>query len=298
MGYRRVDGFREGSAGMTATTASRATNPLIRKLENYTRLSREDRAAAQRLWGERHARFRAKDDVLREGEEPRFVLVAVDGWACRYKHLEDGRRQVTSLFVPGDVFDLNAYVLRETDHFIGALTPLTVAQVSREAFEEATLAHPRLMQALWWESLVAAAVQREWSVNLGSRTAYERISHLMCEVFLRLRACGRTRGNACEFPLTQTAIADITGLSTVHVSRTFQVVREERIVEVRNRQLLVNDLDALMAASLFNPNYLHLGREGRHLDANDAGPDGREAEGRGEGRAEGRGRGAERAGAA
>lgn len=259
-------------------TLTPPSNALIRKLEHYTRLSAEDRAAAQRLCGERVIRVRAKDDLVREGEEPRYVRLMVEGWACRYKYLEDGRRQVLGLFLPGDLCDIHAFVLREMDHFIGALTPAVVAQISREAFEEVTLAHPRLLQALWWDSLVSSAIQREWLMNLGSRTAYERITHLMVEIFLRMRAAGRTEGQSCEFPLTQAVIADITGLSTVHVSRTFQIVREEGLVEIRDRVLQVHDLEALMSACLFNPAYLHLGREGRHLDANDAPP---EAPGRG-----------------
>jgi len=246
------------------------TNPLLRKLEHYTQLSSEDRAAALRLCAERPQRFQAKDDLVREGDEPRVVRLVLEGWASRYKYLEDGRRQVVGIFLPGDMCDLNVFVLREMDHFIGAITPVTVAQIGREVFEEVTLGHPRLLQALWWESLVSMAIQREWLMNLGSRTAFERITHLMCEIYLRLGAAGRTEGPSCEWPLTQAIIADITGLSTVHVSRTFQAVREEGLVEIRDRVLTIHDLDALMAAALFNPNYLHLGGEGRHLGANDA----------------------------
>lgn len=255
---------------MRLTGPSPRPNPFVAKLENYTRLSADDRAAALRLCRARPERFRAKDDVVREGEAPRAVRLVLDGWACRYKDLEDGRRQVVGLFVPGDLCDLNVFVLREMDHSIGALTPLTVAHVSRELFEDATLGHPRLLQALWWDSLVSAAVQREWLMNLGQRSAHERILHLLCEAYLRLRAVGLARGLSCEFPLTQALIADITGLTSVHVSRTFQAIREEGLVEVRDRVLTIRDLDALMGAALFNPAYLHLDRDGRHLDANDA----------------------------
>lgn len=243
-------------------------NALIRKIENYVRLSPEDRVAALRLWTTRPVQVRARDDVIREGDRPRAVFILVSGWACRYKFLEDGRRQILGLFLPGDGCDLNAFVLREMDHFIGALTPVTVAQVPRADFEAAMLEHPRLMQAFWWETLVNMAIQREWCVNLGQRSAFERIAHLLCEIVLRLRAAGLAEGDACDFPLTQTAIADITGLSTVHVSRTVQAIREERLIEIHDRRLVVKDLAALRAAALFNPNYLHLGHEGRHLDAN------------------------------
>jgi len=239
-----------------------SANPLLCKLEHFARLSPEDRAAALRLCAERPQQYPARDDLAREGEAPRLARIVLEGWACRYKHLGNGRRQVVGLFVPGDLCDLNLFVLREMDHFIGAVTPVTVAQVSREVFEEVTLGHPRLLQALWWDTLVNMAILREWVTNLGARTAHERIAHLLCEVYVRLRAAGRTEGPACEFPLTQVLIADITGLSTVHVSRTLTEIREEGLVEIRNRRLTIHDLGALMRAALFNPGYLHLGCEG------------------------------------
>src|SRR3712207_3634007 len=98
---------------MLTTGQSFAANPLICKLEHYTRLSAEDRAGALRLCSERLLRVRAKDDLVQEGDEPRVIRFVVEGWAWRYKVLEDGRRQGLSLLLPGDVCDLNVFVLRE-----------------------------------------------------------------------------------------------------------------------------------------------------------------------------------------
>jgi CRP-like cAMP-binding protein len=128
---------------------------------------------------------------------------------------------------------------------------------------------PRITQALWWHELVVAAIQREWTTNVGQRSAFERIAHLCCELFLRLRAVGQTRGDTCDFPLTQADLADATGLTSVHVNRTIQELRREGLITLHKRLLTIHDLDRLMTACMFNPNYLHLNREGRHLDAND-----------------------------
>jgi CRP-like cAMP-binding protein len=116
---------------------------------------------------------------------------------------------------------------------------------------------------------VTNAIQREWTLNLGQRTAYERIAHLFVELFLRLEVVGLTNGGSCEFPLTQNDIADATGLTAVHVNRTLQDLRRDGLVELQSRVLTIPDMKALKNAALFNENYLHLGREGRHLDAND-----------------------------
>ena len=204
----------------------------------------------------------ARRDIIREGDAPRSVLIVLEGWACRYKTLPDGRRQIVALFIPGDVADLNAHLLKRMDHSIGAITAVKVAEVPREEFERLMAEHPRVTQALLWDELVTVAVQPEWTLNVGQRTAYERISHLLFELFLRLQAVGLTDGNSCDFPLTQGDLADTTGLTAVHVNRTLQELRADGLIELYGRKLTIPDLDALMRASTFNPNYLHFDHEG------------------------------------
>ena len=241
---------------------------LALRLEAFTRLSQDDRAALAKI--SKVARvIPARRDLIREGERPRYVHLMVDGWACRYKALTDGRRQVVAFFVPGDFCDLNVYVLKEMDHSIGAITRLSVADISRDEMDELTSNHPRITQALWWEELVTNSIQREWTLNIGQRTAYERIAHLLVELFLRLRSVKLTNGDSCDFPITQTDIADATGLTAVHVNRTLQELRGDGLIILERKRLRIPDLKRLKDAAMFNTNYLHLDHEGRHLDAND-----------------------------
>ena len=193
----------------------------------------------------------------------------MSGWACRYKVLEDGRRQIISFFLPGDLCDHNVFVLSSMDHSIGTVTEAMVAEISRESLDAMTLNHSRVAQALWWETLVNAAIQREWAVSLGQRDAVERIGHLLCELYLRLESVGLARQGTCDFPLTQVDLAETAGLSAVHVNRSLQELRAANLIVLKGRVLTIPNLRALQAASLFNENYLHLGREGRHLDANE-----------------------------
>ena len=240
---------------------------LIRKLEQFSRLSAEDREAVMRLGAAQIREIPARCDIIKEGESPRHVNLVLDGWACRYKTLEDGRRQIVSFFVPGDLSDVNMFILREIDHSMGAITPVTVAQISRELLEEVTSGSPRVTQALWWETLVSASIQREWTLSLGQRDAAERLSHLFCELFIRLRSVGLTEGDSCEFPVPQTALAEAAGLSPVHVNRTLMSLREANLLSLARRRLTIPDLGRLMTAGMFSANYLHLQREGDHLDA-------------------------------
>ena len=239
---------------------------LALRLEAFTRLSPEDRAAIARI--SQVSRIIApRHDLVREGEKPRFVHLMVEGWACRYKALPDGRRQIVSFFIPGDFCDLNVYVLKEMDHSIGAITRLAVADIGRNEMDEVAAAHPRITQALWWESLVQVAIQREWTLNIGQRSAYERLAHLLVELYLRLKTVGLARDGSCDFPLTQNDLADATGLTAVHVNRTLQELRHDDLIVLEHKRLTITDVGALMQVAIFNPNYLHLGHEGRNLDA-------------------------------
>ena len=241
---------------------------LALRLEAFTRLSQDDRVALAKL-SKVSRTVAPRRDLIREGERPQYVHLMVDGWACRYKTLPDGRRQVVAFFVPGDFCDLNVYVLKEMDHSIGAITRLSVADISRDDMDNLTSNYPRITQALWWEELVTNSIQREWTLNIGQRTAYERIAHLIAEMFLRLKSVKLTQGDSCDFPITQTDIADATGLTAVHVNRTLQELRRDGLIILERKRLQIPDLQRLMDAAMFNPNYLHLDHEGRHLDANE-----------------------------
>jgi CRP-like cAMP-binding protein len=237
------------------------------KLEAFTKLSPDDRAALSGLT--RNFRFvDARRDLISEGDKPRYVHLVLDGWACRYKTLPDGKRQIVGLFIPGDFCDVNVYILKAMDHSIGAITRLKVAMITPEEMNALTAERPRVTQALWWHELVTAAVQREWTLNLGQRSAYERLAHLLIELYLRLNAVGRAHNGRCDFPLTQNDLADATGLTSVHVNRTLQELRRDGLIELERKQLQILDMPRMMDAAMFNPNYLHLDHEGRHLDAN------------------------------
>lgn len=238
------------------------------KLQVFTRLSTDDRAALAAI--SRNFRFvDARRDVIAEGDKPRHVHLILDGWACRYKQLPDGKRQIVSLFVPGDFCDVNGYILRQMDHSIGAITRLKVALITPEEMNALTAERPRVTQALWWNELVTAGIQREWTLNLGQRNAYERLAHLLVELYLRLHSVGRAQQCRCDFPLTQNDLADATGLTSVHVNRTLQELRRDKLIELERKQLQILNLERLMDVSMFNSNYLHLDHVGRHLDAND-----------------------------
>ncbi|BCM85787.1 Crp/Fnr family transcriptional regulator [Methylobacterium indicum] len=242
-------------------------NPLIRKLERFTRLSDADKRLLQQAASARIVNYDTHQDIIAEGEEPCDVNLILAGWVCRYKQLADGSRQIMSFLLPGDLCDLNIFLLRRMDHALGTLTPVTVAKISRDLLDRMLNADPRLTRALWWEVLVTAAIHREWLVNIGRRSALERLAHLLCEIFLRQRAVGRAQDGRCELPITQVELADALGLSAVHVNRTLRELRQAGLIDWRDKSLVLPDLDALTALARFDPDYLHLDYEGERFEA-------------------------------
>jgi CRP-like cAMP-binding protein len=242
------------------------THPLIRKLANFTQLTVTERDALLDAIGPaRH--FGPREDIVPEGGPADGVNLILEGIACRYKLLPDGRRQILAYMVPGDTCDLCAFVLGRMDHGIASLAPASVAVIPQERMAGLSATYPNIRRALWWAALVEEATTREWLVNVGQRTAYERLAHLLCEMFVRLRAVGLVEGDRCELPLTQAELADTLGLSTVHVNRTLQDLRRAGFITLRGKNLVVHDFPALARAAMFNPSYLDLGRAGEERPA-------------------------------
>ncbi|MBZ9961469.1 Crp/Fnr family transcriptional regulator [Mesorhizobium sp. B2-4-2] len=244
----------EPAVGLRAKTAR---HPLIRKLSNFTVLSVEECDAIESATT-KVAEFAAGDDVIQRGDRTGGVNLLLEGFACRYKILEDGRRQILAYLVPGDLCDLHVFLLRRMDHSIGALSRSKVAVIPQSAILGFTNSYPNLTRALWWTTLLDEAITREWVVNIGQRTAYERMAHLFCELFHRLHAIGETAGKSYPLPVTQATLGDTLGLSNVHINRTLQDLRRDGLISFNNGTVTIKNLAKLEAAAFFNPDYLHL----------------------------------------
>src|SRR5450631_762880 len=232
-------------------------NLLLRKLANFTALPEEESQAVADCCGDVRE-VGAREDVISQGDRTGGVKLLLDGFACRYKVLEDGRRQIVAYFVPGDLCDLRVFILKRMDHSIGAIAPSRVATIAPDDMLKLMHTFPALTRALWWSTLVEEAIAREWIVNVGQRNALERMAHLFCELLYRFRAVGLNQGNSCTLPLTQVELAETLGLSSVHVNRTLQQLRRRNLITLEGGTLAIQDLAALEEISFFNPDYLHL----------------------------------------
>jgi CRP-like cAMP-binding protein len=234
--------------------------PVFRRLNSLRRLSGIGAAAVKAAVCERILKATAGEDLCCEGDRPDTVRVFLSGWACRYKSLEDGRRQIVSFILPGDICDAHIYLLSAMDHSIATLTPVVYSELDRATFERLISADRSVLEAIHCETLATRAIQREWAINLGRRDALERVAHVICELFERLKVVGMVDGNSFAFPVTQMDLADATGLSTVHLNRTLQELRASGLITLRDRSLTILDFQILSNTAMFNPTYLHLDR--------------------------------------
>jgi CRP-like cAMP-binding protein len=232
------------------------TRPLIAKLELFAPLSDEEKAAIEESAGD-IIEYAPKQTVIAQGDKPDHVHLLLEGWAGRYKILPDGGRQIMALLIPGDLCDVQVTLLDRMDHSIAALSACRILSLPLGSLSRLMEKHPALHRALWWSTLVDEAILREWLVNIGRRSAEMRVGHFICEMLLRSKAVGLTKGDVFDLLLTQEELADTMGLTPEHMNRSLQKLRSQGLIESHGKRIVIADFDRLMAFSEFDPIYLH-----------------------------------------
>ncbi len=232
------------------------SNAFVRHLSGYGHL--DDTEKALLAGACRNLReLPAGAHLIREGDEPDPVFVILEGWACGYKILPDGGRQIISFMLPGDFCDIHIAILQAIDHSIMTLTKATVASLPRAEMEALIQARPMLTQAFWWSQLVDQSISRSWIVSMGRRKSVERVAHLMCELYIRMRNIGLASDHECRMPLTQLVLADALGLTPVHVNRVLRSLKAAKVMELSHGSLQILEPEKLAQIAGFDGNYLH-----------------------------------------
>jgi CRP-like cAMP-binding protein len=196
-------------------------------------------------------------DIAREGDHVDQCCMLADGYLMRHKIDAEGKRQIVSWHVPGDIPDLYSLHLNPMDHNLTTLGPAVVGYIAHEALNEMLNASASLTHIFWRETLVDASMFREWVVSLGKRGALARIAHMLCELLARLRMVGLAEGNRFSFPASQIDVADATGMTPVHANRMIQQLRSKSLVVWDGANIRIPDPAALAALADFDHDYLH-----------------------------------------
>jgi len=239
------------------TLNSHVLMPMVQKLTQRSSLSSTETDALLAL-PYRRASINPGTYLVREGDKaPEHCILLLSGFAYRSKISGSGARQILSVHLRGDIVDLQNSLLEVTDHNVQALTDVDVAYIPWLTILNVSEASPEIARALWRDTLVDASVFREWILNVGQRDAYQRISHLLCELALRQEAAGICDGPDYAWPMTQEQIGDATGLTSVHVNRTLQRMKSDGLISTSKQSVTIMDWPSLQRAGDFSRAYLH-----------------------------------------
>lgn len=198
----------------------------------------------------------ARRIIVREQAPLNECTLLLSGFIERFKDTPEGRRQILAIHIPGDFVDLHSYPLKRLEHSVAALTDVTIATFPHPKVRALTERSATLTELLWRSTLIDAAINREWIVSIGARSAAVRLAHLLCEMFTRLERVGLTRDYEFDFPVTQIDLADATGLTAVHANRMLRQLREKGLVEFRQGLVQIFDWPGLKQFAGFDSGYL------------------------------------------
>jgi CRP-like cAMP-binding protein len=197
-------------------------------------------------------------DVLRNGDNPTNVVVVLSGLLHRYTVGPEGKRQIHSFYLPNEAPSLETLYIDYMDNNLATVVPTRIGLISHDQIYKIIDERPAARKLLWRQTLVQAAIFRQWLVRNSNLPAHMALAHLFCEMFIRADAAGLVDKGRCLLPLTQEDVADAPVLTAVHTNRTLQSLRETGVVEWRSGQLTVHDWPKLRDLARFDSNYLHL----------------------------------------
>ncbi|WP_116090965.1 Crp/Fnr family transcriptional regulator [Sphingomonas crusticola] len=238
---------------MDARTA--ALTLFLNRVAGRSQLSDQERAAILNLPGE-VTLVEPNRDLVSMGEIVDRTCLVADGLMARFGETRDGSRQISALYIPGDMPDLYSYVLPRSSWALTALTKTTTVRVLHSAIHDIVERYPAVGRAFWRDCTLDGAITAEWILNIGRRNARSRVAHLLCEMAARYERIGKLEGMSFPFPINQTHLADALGLTAIHINRTLAALRKAEIVSIGGRMVKVMDWNALRSAADFDPLYL------------------------------------------
>ena len=186
-----------------------------------------------------------KRNICREEKDAGELFTLYDGWAFTYKLLPDGRRQILDFLLPGSFIGLHLLWFKAMPHSVQTLTSVSLCVFDKEKFRDLLRRKPEYAWELLNYSASCQAYRNERLLDLGRRTAKERISRLVLMLHDQLAVRGKVKGGAFPFPPRQEHIADALGLAKVAVGRALQSLRQEGLMEVDRDTVRILDLKGL-----------------------------------------------------
>lgn len=194
-----------------------------------------------------------KRDFVAIDERRSYAWLIASGMVGRFGQTDDGARQITAFYVPGDMVDLSSTVRPVGNGGLTALCATTILRVPNTALQALAARFPAIADALWRDCMLDAAILMQWLVNVGRRDARTRLAHIFCEMAIR-SGDSREAQHDYDFPITQEQLGDAAALTPVHVNRSLGTLA--KLVTLKNGRAHIHDWPALAGAGQFDSGYL------------------------------------------
>jgi CRP-like cAMP-binding protein len=224
--------------------------PLVRKLAHFVSLSPTEVSVLEDLQSVRR-RVRRHRELISRGRKYDTLFVLIEGFVVRWRVLSKGGRQVLNIALPGDFIGFPVCFFESALYSVTALTDTVLSPIPYGRLVTLFDAHPRLAIKIFWSFSSEAAVYAEHLIDLGRRSAVERVAHFLLELHARLQLIGLADDNSYTVPLTQELIADTLGLSVPHVNRTLRELRDDNLLVVEHQRVHLKDIEALSSLAGF-----------------------------------------------
>jgi CRP-like cAMP-binding protein len=242
-----------------------ALQMFVNRLTSRSVLTDEEVEALLRLNGH-FTDVAARTDFVRFGQSVDHACLIVKGLVGRFGQNSNGDRQITCLHIPGDMADLPSVVSPKSGWGLAALTATTILRVPHADLRRVAAKHPGIAEAFWRDCVADGSIFSEWVVNVGRRDAISRVAHVFCQMAIRYEQLGQGNRHSFRLAMTQTDLADATGLTSVHVNRTLRLLRVRSIVELRAGTVTVHNWGKMVETGDFDAGFMLLDGPAPQLD--------------------------------
>jgi CRP-like cAMP-binding protein len=229
--------------------------PLLKKLGHFVPLSADEIAVVSNLQSAGQC-IRRHGDIITEGRKYDAIFLLVQGFAVRCRVLRKGGRQVLNVALPGDLIGFPGCFFDRALYTVNALTDVVISPIPHTRILALFENSPQLAAKIFWSFACEAAIYAERLIDIGRRSALERVAHFLLELYSRLEIVGLAHDWTCPMPFTQELIGDALGLSVPHVNRTLRQLRDDGLLTIEHQRLIIKDFEAVSALAGFEGAYL------------------------------------------
>ncbi len=204
---------------------------------------------------EKKLTYRAGEYLINERDSSHYSLCINSGYLILGAHLENGSRQIFKIIFPGESV---GFVNNSSDYsyFVQAVTDVDVCVINDMSVKKLLEHHHdvaiRLVEILNDNS----NTYQQYLLGIGRKTAQEALAYLIMDLSTRLE---KENSNHCTaknelnfFPLNQEDMADVLGLTKVHVSRVISKLKKEKLIECGHKKLKVLNKEKLSEIGVYS----------------------------------------------